>query len=82
MPGDEKITLVTRGAEATFSDLKVGSGFCQVVWQQSLDKLPTSAAGRLVHAGGESPTETGVCRQITCSSMGIQVPLLGWSCSS
>lgn len=40
------------------------------VWQQSLDKQPTSAAGRLFHAGGGSHTETGGCRQITCSAMG------------
>lgn len=80
MPGDGKIILVTIGTEA--ASLKVGSVLSSRVWQQSLDKLPISAAGRLFHAGGGSHTETGVCRQITCSAMGTQTPLLGWSWSS
>lgn len=45
------------------------------VWQQSLAKQPTSAAGRLFHAGGGScggsHAGTGKCRQIICSAMGV-----------
>lgn len=78
MPKDGKITLVTMGTEV--ASLKVGSGFCQVgSGSKALGKLPTSAAGRLFHAGGGSHTETGVCRQIICSAMGTQTALLSWS---
>lgn len=74
MPKDGKITLVTMGTEVASGWLRVLSSR---VWQQSLGKLPTNAAGRLFHTGGGSHTETGVFRQIIWSAMGTQTALLG-----